>query len=316
MKNLKLNIKTLAVLFSVMVLFAACDNDDDNTDMDPMPEESVSIVDIATSDDDFSILVEALSKANLVDALEGDGPFTVFAPTNDAFEMLFETLGVSGVADLSAETLTPILLYHVVGAKAMSTDLTTGYYETISTNTPDEKGMMLYAMVDGGVTLNNSVAVISADIEASNGVVHVVDNVILPPSVVDIAIQNESFSTLVSAVVKAGLVDALSAEGPFTVFAPTNAAFESLFMELNVSGLDDLSGDDLMPILLYHVVADNVLAAEVTEGLVPSLKTDSDISVTITSDGVMLDDRATIVATDIQGSNGVVHVIDQVILPN
>lgn len=316
MKNLKLNIKTLAVLFSVMILFAACDKDDDNKDMEPMPEESVSIVDIATSDDDFSILVEALSKANLVDALEGDGPFTVFAPTNDAFEMLFETLGVSGVADLSAETLTPILLYHVVGAKAMSTDLTTGYYETISTNTPDEKGMMLYAMVDGGVTLNNSVAVISADIEASNGVVHVVDNVILPPSVVDIAIQNESFSTLVSAVVKAGLVDALSAEGPFTVFAPTNAAFESLFMELNVSGLDDLSGDDLMPILLYHVVADNVLAAEVTEGLVPSLKTDSDISVTITSDGVMLDDRATIVATDIQGSNGVVHVIDQVILPN
>lgn len=316
MKRLKLNIGTLGVLFAILIFTTACSEDDDNNVTPQVQTPDKSVVEIASSDDNFSILVEALAKADLVSALEGDGPYTVFAPTNDAFEMLFETLGVNGIEDLSAEALTPILLYHVVSAKAMSTDIMTGYYETLSSATPDNKGIVLYAMVGNDVMINNSAMVTTADIEATNGVIHVIDKVILPPTVVDLAIQNENFSILVEAVVKAGLVEALSAAGPFTVFAPTNSAFEAAFEALKISGIEDLSAEALIPILTYHVVADNVLASEVSAGMVPTLNTESSITISITDQGVMLDNTATVIATDVQGSNGVIHAIDNVILPN
>lgn len=315
MKRIKFNIGTIGILFAMIFLTTACSKDDDN--VDPMDQPtSKSIVQIASDDDNFSILEEALVKADLVAALEGSGPFTVFAPTNAAFEMLFESLNVSGIEDLSEEVLTPILLYHVLSGKAMSSDITTGYYETMSNATSDSKGIVMYAMVSNNVMINNSITVTQADINASNGVIHVIDKVMLPPTVVDIAIQNANFSTLVAAVVKAGLVDALIAEGPFTIFAPTNAAFDAAFAALNISGLDDLSAEALTPILLYHVVPDNVLASEVSAGMVPTLNTESNITITISDQGVMLDNTATVIATDVQGSNGVIHVIDNVILPN
>ncbi|MEZ5196989.1 MAG: fasciclin domain-containing protein [Bacteroidales bacterium] len=316
MKRIKLNLASFAMLFSIIILATACSKDDDN-DVTPQTEPMAkSIVQIATEDDNFSILEEALVKANLVSALQADGPFTVFAPTNSAFEMLFESLNVNGIDDLSAETLTPILLYHVLAGKAMSSDIATGYFETLSNATPDSKGIVLYAMVGNGVMINNSITVTQADISASNGVIHVIDKVMLPPTVVDLAIQNANFSTLVAAVVKAGLVDALVAEGPFTIFAPTNAAFDAAFAALNISGLNDLTAEALTPILLYHVVADNVLASEVSAGMVPTLNTESNITVTVSEQGVMLDNTAKVIATDVQGSNGVIHVIDNVILPN
>lgn len=316
MNRLKLNIGTIGILFALIIFTAACSKDDD-TNVNPQvqtPEKS--IVQIASSDNNFSILVEALAKADLVSALEGEGPFTVFAPTNSAFEMLFESLGVNGIEDLSAEALTPILLYHVLPAKAMSADIMTGYYETLSNATPDNKGMVIYATVGSDVMINNTAMVTNADIDASNGVIHVIDKVLLPPTVVDLAIQNENFSILVEAVVKAGLVDALSAEGPFTVFAPTNAAFEAAFTALGITGLDDLSAEALIPILTYHVVPDNVLASEVSSGMVPTLNSESSITITVSEQGVILNNTAKVIATDVQGSNGVIHAIDNVILPN
>lgn len=316
MKKLQIRIGTIGLMFAMMIFLASCSEDDDNNVEPQIPATQKSVVDIATSDENFSILVEALSKADLVSTLDGNGPFTVFAPTNAAFEMLFETLNVSGIDDLSAEALTPILLYHVMSGKAMSSDISTGYYETLSAATPDKKGIVLYAMVNKGVTINNSVMVVNADISASNGVVHVIDQVMLPPTIVDIAIQNENFSTLVAAVVKAGLVDALMAEGPFTVFAPTNAAFDKAFAALDISGIDDLSAEALTPILLYHVVPDNVLASEVSAGMVPTLNTESNINISVGQFGVMLDNTAKVILTDVQGSNGVIHAIDNVILPN
>jgi transforming growth factor-beta-induced protein len=316
MKNLKIRIGTIGLMFAMVLFLASCSEDDDNNVEPQVQPTEKSIVEIATSDDNFSILVEALVKADLVTTLNGDGPFTVFAPTNAAFEMLFETLNVNGIEDLSAEALTPILLYHVMSGKAMSSDISTGYYETLSAATPDNKGIVLYAMVSSGVMINNSINVATADIGASNGVVHVVDKVILPPTIVDIAIANSNFSTLVAAVVKAGLVEALSAEGPYTVFAPTNAAFDAAFTALGISGLDDLTPEALTPILLYHVVPDNVLASEVSTGMVPTLNTESNISITVSDQGVMLDGNAKVIATDVQGSNGVIHAIDGVILPN
>lgn len=157
--------------------------------------------------------------------------------------------------------------------------------------------------------------VIATDVMASNGVIHAIDKVILPPSVVKHAINNPDFSILVQAVVKAGLVDALSGAGPFTVFAPTNQAFNALFATLGVSGIADLSAETLTPILLYHVVSGNVTASQVTSGSVPTLKEGSNISITVDGMGVKLNNSSKVIATDVQGANGIIHAIDAVILP-
>ncbi|MCY1721004.1 fasciclin domain-containing protein [Prolixibacteraceae bacterium Z1-6] len=278
----------------------------------PPMQKTNTIADIAVANSEFSILFEALIKADLVGAVaDKEAELTVFAPTNDAFVALLSELGATSLDDISVETLTNILLYHVIGSKAMSTDLTSGYYPTLSTFSGNNISM--YVMVGDEVSINNSTMVTAADIEADNGVIHVVDKVILPPSVVNIAIDNANFSTLVSAVVKAGLVETLSGEGPFTVFAPTNDAFDALFAALEISGINDLTAEQLIPILTYHVVSGNVLSTDLANGMVPTLSGDKQITVDLTS-GVKINDSQ-VVAANIQGANGVVHVIDKVLLP-
>ena len=310
-KILRLN---LIVLLAIVALISACSDDDG--DVTPI-EEPQSIVDIALGNDNFSTLVAALQKTELVSVLQGDGPFTVFAPTNDAFDALLSDLGVGSLDDLSKEDLTPILLYHVVSGNVTSADLSTGYVETLNSLGPDGTNVALQVDVTSGVVLNNSVNVTSADIAATNGYVHVIDKVLVPPTVVDLAINNSDFSILVDAVVKADLATTLSGDGPFTVFAPTNAAFEALFTELGVSGIDDLTASDLTPILLYHVVSGNVRSTDLSSGGVQTLQgveIDFDLTSGVTIDG--LNSVGTnVVLVDIQGSNGVVHVIDKVLLP-
>jgi transforming growth factor-beta-induced protein len=293
------------------IINVSCEDDDDT----PQPMPVKNIVDIVVGNDNFSILEAALIKADLVDALNANGPFTVFAPTNAAFEQLLKDLGVSGLDDLSAEALTPILLYHVLGIQAKSTDLKDGYVATLSTFTPGDFPINLLISLDSGVKLNSSANVTTADVMASNGVIHIIDEVLLPPDVVDIAIANATFSHLVDAVIKADLVDALRGDGPFTIFAPTDAAFEALFTDLGISGIEDLTAEDLTPILTYHVVSGNVRAANVSTGTVPTLNTEADIEINVDGSGVVLNGSTNVIATDVQGTNGVVHVIDKVLLP-
>lgn len=273
-----------------------------------------SVVGHALNNADFSILVQAVVKAGLADVLSGSGPFTVFAPTNTAFNALFSQLGVSGISDLSAETLKPILLNHVIAGAVKSSAITTGYFATVNTFGPAGTAVKVYIQKSSGVTIDGS-NVIAADIMGSNGVIHVIDKVILPASVVGHALNNPNFSILVQAVVKAGLVEALSGAGPFTVFAPTNDAFNALFATLGVSGIDALTADQLTPILLYHVVAGNVTASQVSTGNVPTLKEGSSISIVADGSGVKLNNSSSVIATDVQGSNGVIHAINAVILP-
>ncbi len=274
------------------------------------PVADMTIAEYALSDDNFSILVQALTKAELVNVLNGEGNFTVFAPTNAAFTALFSQLGISGIADLSKETLTPILLYHVLGTEAKSSMITTGYYNTLS---PAQGSYLsLKADVSSGVKLNKTTNVTTADVDVKNGVIHVIDKVLLPPSVVDQALANDSFSILVQAVVKAGLVETLSGSGPFTIFAPTNAAFESLFAALGISGIADLTAAQLIPILTYHVVSGNVRSTQLSAGMVETLN--GQISVTLTPSPA-INTSSMIVATDVQASNGVIHVINKVLLP-
>jgi len=310
MKNsfFKFSLLILSV-FSFTVL-SACSKDETP---EPVPVKQ-TIVDVAVANPSFTILVEALQKAGLVATLNSAGPFTVFAPTNDAFNALFTQLGVSGIKDLSAEALKPILLNHVLTAKVMSSQVSTGYAATANTGGPSGTAVKVYIQKGSGVMVDGA-KVTQADVSADNGVIHVIDKVILPASVVNHALNNADFSILVQAVVKAGLVDALSQPGPFTVFAPTNAAFTKLFASLGVSGISDLSAADLTPILLYHVVSRNVTASQVTSGQVPTLKEGSNLNVVAGTSGVKINGSSNVIATDVQGVNGVIHVIDAVLLP-
>jgi len=275
-----------------------------------LPIDNGSILDAAMGLENFSALVAALAKADLASTFMMEGDFTVFAPTNDAFAATLSDLGVS-LDDLSKEDLTPILTYHAIGAKALSSSLQTGYINTLYAALEGYPVSMLVE-VDGGVTLNGSISVTGPDVEVSNGVIHVIDGVLTPTSAVDIAINNDNFSILVEAVVKAGLAETLSGPGPFTIFAPTNAAFEELFDALNVNGIEDLSAEALIPILQYHVVSGNVLSTDLTDGPVPTLN--GDISFDL-SGPVTINGSSEVIATDIQGTNGVIHVIDGVLLP-
>jgi len=296
----------LIALMGIFVL-TGCEKEKEE-EMKPVAD--MTIAEYALSNSNFSILVEALSKAELVNALNGSGNFTVFAPTNAAFTALFTELGINGIADLTKETLTPILLYHVLGTEAKSSMITSGYYSTIS----PAQGSFLSLKVDvaSGVKLNKNTSVITADVDVKNGVIHAIDKVLLPPTVVDQALANDNFSILVQAVVKAGLVDVLNGTGPFTIFAPTNAAFEALFAALGISGIADLTAEQLTPILTYHVVSGNVLSTQLAAGNVETLN--GTISVTL-SPAPAINANSNIIATDVQGSNGVIHVIDNVLLP-
>ncbi|MDN5203019.1 fasciclin domain-containing protein [Fulvivirgaceae bacterium BMA10] len=272
--------------------------------------EEQTIVEIAQANPDFSILVEAVVKAELVDALSGEGPFTVFAPNNDAFENLFNALGVSGVADLTKEQLTPILLYHVLSGKVLSSDLAPGQVVSMLS------GQSATVLKNDGKVTINGISVIAADIEASNGAIHVINEVILPNTIVDIALGNEDFSILVEAVVKAELVETLASGSPFTVFAPTNSAFEKLFSALGISGIQDLTKEQLTPILLYHVLGANVLSTDLSNGQRAATLFGNDISVHVNSrDGSIRINDSKVVAANIGATNGVIHVINRVLIP-
>lgn len=290
-----------------LLTLTSCEKENDEM----IPVSDMTIAQYASTESNFSILVEALSKANLVSALSGEGNFTVFAPTNDAFNQLFSQLGVTGIADLSAETLTPILLYHVLGDEKKSTMLSEGYYSTLSPAQGSYSSMRV--SLNSGVKLNKETTVTAADVDVKNGVIHAIDKVLLPPTVVGQALANESFSILVQAVVKAGLVETLSGNGPFTIFAPTNTAFEALFAQLKISGINDLTAEQLTPILKYHVVSGNIRSNQLTAGAVATLNGSFNVSL---SPSPAINTSSDILATDVQAVNGVIHVIDEVLLPS
>ena len=306
MKKIKLLLLSFMLISTVTLV--ACSDDDDK-----QPTHS-TIVDVAKGNPDFSILVQALGITGLDVALDNNAAsFTVFSPTNQAFVDLLEELGLNGLADVPKATLSNILLYHVLDGSKMAASITTGYYSTLSAGPTDNTNLSLY--VDMGTTMiNNRAKITATDVRASNGVIHVIDKVILPLSIVDVAVNNPTFSILVSALAKADLVETLKGDGPFTVFAPTNDGFNTLFAALGVSGIADLSAEALTPILLSHVVSGNVTSGDLTNGEVQTLNTEKKIMIDI-SDGVKIDGSSTVVLADVQGTNGVVHVIDKVIIP-
>jgi transforming growth factor-beta-induced protein len=284
-----------------------------------MPEpEPMDIVDTAVADGRFQTLVAAVTAAELVDTLKGEGPFTVFAPTDDAFAALPEGTVESLLLPENKQALTDILLYHVVSGKVMAADVVT--LESATT----VLGKDVAIKVDMGNVYINDAQVIITDIETSNGIIHVIDSVILPPAeeammekktIVDIAVADGRFNTLVAAVTAAELVETLSGEGPFTVFAPTDDAFAALPAGTLDSLLLPENKQALTDILLYHVVSGKVMAADVVGLTAAPTVLGKDITITIKDGNVFLNDTIQVIITDIEASNGVIHVIDAVLLP-
>jgi len=274
------------------------------------------IVDTAVADGRFSTLVAAVQAAGLVEALKAEGPITVFAPTDEAFAKLPAGTLDSLLLPENKQQLTDILLYHVTPGKVMAADVT-----SLST-APTLLEKDLSIKVDMGNVYINDAKVIITDIETSNGVIHVIDTVLLPPAeeaasntIVDIAVADGRFSTLVAAVTAADLVETLSGEGPFTVFAPIDDAFAALPAGTLDSLLLPENKQQLTDILLYHVVSGSVKAADVVGLTSATTVLGKDITITVKDGKVYLNDTIQVIITDIEASNGVIHVIDGVLLP-
>ncbi|UZO79235.1 fasciclin domain-containing protein [Aquimarina sp. ERC-38] len=264
-----------------------------------IPPTPKTIVEIAVETPELSTLVSAVQAAGLVDALNGEGPLTVFAPTNDAFAAL------SALPE--GDALTEVLTYHVASGAFSAADLLEK--QTVTTLQGDE---VTIEQQGDKVLLNGSIEVAIADIEASNGIVHVITGVLIPavaPSktIVEIALETPELSTLVSAVQAAGLVDALNGEGPLTVFAPTNDAFAAL------SALPE--GDALTEVLTYHVASGAFSAADLLEKQTVTTLQGDEVTIEQQGDKVLLNGSIEVAIADIEASNGIVHVITGVLIP-
>jgi uncharacterized surface protein with fasciclin (FAS1) repeats/plastocyanin len=272
-------------------------------------QQPATVVEVIVNSPDHTTLETAVIAAGLADDLSGEGPFTVFAPTDAAFAALPAGTIEAVLAD--EQLLNAILTYHVAGGAVLSTDLTDGMEITTLNGEP------VYVMIGGGLVMINDAVVTVADIVTGNGVVHVINAVLLPPSpqtntVVDIIVNSTDHTTLEAAVIAAGLADDLSGQGPFTVFAPTDAAFSALPAGTIEAVLAD--AELLNAILTYHVAAGEVLSTALTDGMEITTLNGASVTVSIMGGTVMIN-NATVTVADLVADNGVVHVIDAVLLP-
>lgn len=288
------------------VTFVACD------DETMMPEEPDNIAEIAGATGDVSTLNTALGAAGLGATLQGDGPFTVFAPRNAAFDALGADVVAALLETGNVDLLTKILNFHVVaGVAAMSGDLTDG--QTVTTV---QGGDLTIGVAGGAVTVNGA-NVVTADIEASNGVIHIIDAVLVPEvNVLEQAILTDGVQTLVAAVIAGDLAGTLSGDGPFTVFAPVNAAFDALGQYTLDQLLDPANIAILQEILTYHVIAGDIRAADLTDGAMVTTVEGRDLTIDLSDAADPKVNGVSITATDVVVSNGVIHLVDEVILPS
>jgi uncharacterized surface protein with fasciclin (FAS1) repeats len=320
---------SLAFLLALLFAFSGCDKQEDAQPDADLLSSSEDITTVLQKTDlmkgkapahanahkknerkpTFSTLLVALAKTGLTSTVAREH-LTLFAPSDEAFAKL----GLYPNNIGSVPNLREILLYHAIEGKVYSTDLTAGYVPTLN-------GAAVNISLNGGVKVNDA-NVILADVRALNGVIHVIDEVLMPPTLnlVELALSfDPEFSILVQAVIKAGLAETLATGGPYTVFAPTNAAFIAALGELGFASLDAVPVDVLRQILLYHVVAGRVYSTDLSSGAVGTLNGDtfyvntSNLTITDTQGRV-----ANLIPSllDVQATNGVVHVIDKVILPN
>ena len=320
--KLHLFFRLFVVAFMALSLIACASDDDDDNDQ----ASGMNIVETAEDNGNFTTLLAALEAAGLDDDLAGPGPFTVFAPTDDAFDAL-EAANPGTLAFLldpaNQSVLIDILQFHVIQGKVMAADA----IALDGTSAEMLNGSYLRIdVVNSSVVLslngNRQATVTATDIEASNGVIHVIDAVLDPndsvETIVQTAVDNGSFTLLAAALAKAELVDTLEGTGPFTVFAPTDAAFNALGINTAADLPDKVT---LTPLLTYHVYDGSVLAAAAIalDGSNVTMLSGDLMSIDVVSNEVILNQgggrEAKVTATDVLSSNGVIHVIDTVLNP-
>ncbi|WP_425657269.1 fasciclin domain-containing protein [Tenacibaculum ascidiaceicola] len=305
-------------LFLSFGLLTSCSDDD------PVIEKPKDIVDVAVADSNLSVLVAALQRADLVSALQADGPYTVFAPTDAAFQALLDSNDSwNSLDDIPVETLKSVLLFHVISGEVKAADLSNTYVNTLSTG-PNDEMLSLQIEVDGAVEFNGDSKPIATDVMASNGVIHTIDKVMLPANVVTLALNNSGFTSLVAALTDSrhttDFVSLLKEDGPYTIFAPTNDAFQALLDSNDSwSSLADIPIATLEAVLKYHVFAGgNVQSDELSDDQEITMFDGNIVTVDLSS-GAKLDTSSgqsvVISLTDVQGTNGVIHVVDSVLLP-
>lgn len=324
MKRLNQTLKVMSLLF---LTFSVTSCDDDEVMVTPQEQ---TIAQLASSRAEFSTLVTALNKAGLTTTLNSSGNFTVFAPTNDAFNAFLSANGFANLDAVPIPLLKEILLNHVISDELFSNELSTSYVKTLAKGAASTTNTLsMYMNVSPTeVRLNGVSTVTEANIDASNGVIHKVNTVIGLPTIVTHATANSNFSSLVAALTRSDQADqnfvgilSGTMSSPFTVFAPTNAAFSSLLTEFSWANLNAVPETVLEKTLKYHVVTgSNILASDIpTTATNINTLLEQTFSVNATGGAKITDYNnrvSNIVATDVQCDNGVIHVIDKVIVPN
>lgn len=312
-KFIKPGLVSLMALALIVVTTTGCNDDDDDA-----PQPTQSIVALAQSQSNLSSLVAALTKfPDLVTTLSGSGNFTVFAPTNDAFAALLTTVGQTSLDDVTESVLRDVLEYHVIASQAiLSTQLTAGNVTTVN-------GEAIAVTTAGGIRLNGNTQVVTADVRATNGVVHIIDQVLVPPSIVPIVNTvveypyfNKNFTTLIAAVLAADddILALLLNSSKKTLFAPTNEAFAA-------AGITSLPAAAVLnAVLPYHVIGSEVRAAGLPTNTAPANSEVTTLGGKIYvsnrgSQGVFINGSTQVTQTDILADNGVVHVINRTLLP-
>lgn len=245
--------RNLFFLFGIASIFfsmQAC-----NIESDLPPVNEVDLFGTAKEIPELSIFAEAVQLALLSEHLAELGPFTVFAPSNEAFEGLFREVGVTNIRQIPADVLQGLLLYHIVNGRLLTKNITAGDRQTFLPETS-----LSFIGTGNNIRINEEVSIVRRDIEATNGMIHMVDAVLFPPSnnIME-ALENNENTILVQALIASGLAETLATGGPFTIFAPSNAAFQRYLTDNLITGTELLESPLLETILSYHVV----------EGLLP-----------------------------------------------
>ncbi len=323
MKN---QFKILAIIF-LSLFVISCDSDSDD---DAVCCAGSSIVDLASQTESLSTLVSALEITGLDQTLSSPGAYTVLAPSNDAFNTFLSSINAATLSDIPVEVLTNVLMNHVIAGEVPSSSLANGYAQTQAISGASNSNMSIYINIDNGVTFNGVSSVTTADIVASNGIVHMVDAVIGLPTVVTFALADPNFETLVQALTRDDLtqdfvsllsIPSGSVPSPFTVFAPINSAFQNLLTELNLSSLNDIDEPTLSAVLAYHVIVGaNQISSNLSVGMEFSTAGGGILTFNVGDNGqAMLTDNngrtSNIIVVDVQADNGIIHAIDTVVLP-
>ena len=312
-------IKILSVMFAIGFATVSCSNNDDE------PVMSQTIYAIASRDADLTSLKAAIDKAGLAATLDATGTFTVFAPSNAAFTSFLTANGFASLNDVPVAALKEILLNHVLAARVTSGEITTGYVSTLAKGGASAtRNLSMFINKSSGVKINGMVNVTTADILATNGIIHKTDAVIGLPTIVTHALANPNFTSLVAALTRSDMPNFVAilggtASSPFTVFAPTNAAFTSLLAETGLANLGAVPQSLLENALKYHVVAGvNVASTALTNNMPVTTFQGGMFTITTTGGAKITDANnrvSNIILTDVQCSNGIIHAIDKVLLP-